>query len=419
MNVIVRLNPVFWLSSRSLVVNGGRSLKNVFAFRGYLKYSTISIHENENLKFENIHPALIKRAKQLKTELLDLEKYLSEGKVLKAEESKKFSQLSSLSRIYDEYGNEINNYKELIQLVENDDSLKDDALLELEKSTVPRLKYLVSKLKTRLLPPHEFHDKPCILELRPGVGGNEAMIFTQDLLGMYERYAQVHKWSYEVLSKNEHSSGIGLVDAVLVINEPGSYNRLRLESGVHRVQRIPETETKGRTHTSTAAVVVLPKMSEIDSNSERKFGPDDLRIDVMRASGKGGQHVNTTESAVRITHIPTGIVVSIQDERSQHKNKAKAMMILRSRLAERERLERIEKERSDRTSQVSSTDRSDKIRTYNYAQNRITDHRCGFTLYDIEGCMSGEKLDDIMDAVEAKETEDRSKSLIEELENGK
>ena len=190
------------------------------------------------------------------------------------------------------------------------------------------------------------------------------MIFAQDLLNMYAGYAQNKKWKFHLISKSENQSGSGIVDAILSIDEPGSYNRLRHEAGVHRVQRIPATETKGRTHTSTAAVVVLPQMGEESEKAsdayERSFKPDEIRIDVMRASGKGGQHVNTTDSAVRITHFPSGIVVSMQDERSQHKNKAKAFAILRARLAEKERQEKEEKERSVRKDQVTTTDRSDR-----------------------------------------------------------
>ncbi|GMF02496.1 unnamed protein product [[Candida] boidinii] len=234
---------------------------------------------------------------------------------------------------------------------------------------------------------------------------------------MYIRFSQVNNWRYEVMSKTNHASGKGIVEATLWVNQPGSYDRLRHEAGVHRVQRVPETETKGRVHTSASGVVVLPKIDETDTDSVmlRKFKPDELRIDVMRASGSGGQHVNTTESAVRITHLPTGITVNIQDERSQHKNKDKAMTILRSRLAEREMREKTEKERASRLDQVSTVDRSDKIRTYNYQQNRVTDHRCNFTLYDLENCMNGTKLDEIIDAVESKETNERANELISSL----
>ena len=247
------------------------------------------------------------------------------------------------------------------------------------------------------------------------MGGTEAMIFTQDLLNMYIGYAHSHKWKYRILAQDENESGDGLVDAILNIDEPGSYDKLRFESGVHRVQRIPATETKGRTHTSTAAVVVLPQMGDDSDRAinayERTFKPDEIRIDVMRARGKGGQHVNTTDSAVRLTHFPTGIVVSMQDERSQQKNKAKAFTILRARLAEREQKLKEEKERDARKEQVTTTDRSDKIRTYNYPQNRVTDHRCGLTLYALDAIMKGERLGEVIDAM--RQFDDRERARLE------
>lgn len=281
----------------------------------------------------------------------------------------------------------------------------------------PQYETTSSRLVNKLLPPHPFADKPSLLELRPGVGGIEAMIFTQNLLDMYIGYANYRKWKYRIISKNENESGSGIIDAILSIEEAGSYDRLRFEAGVHRVQRIPSTETKGRTHTSTAAVVVLPQIGDESAKSidayERTFKPGEIRVDIMRASGKGGQHVNTTDSAVRLTHIPSGIVVSMQDERSQHKNKAKAFTILRARLAEKERLEKEEKERKARKIQVSSTNRSDKIRTYNFPQNRITDHRCGFTLLDLPGVLSGERLDEVIEAMSKYDSTERAKELLE------
>lgn len=208
-----------------------------------------------------------------------------------------------------------------------------------------------------------------------------------------------------------------LTEAIIAIDAPGAYNTLRHESGVHRVQRVPATETKGRTHTSTAAVVVLPKMSEGTEQSlkedERQFAPGEVRIDTMRAGGKGGQHVNTTDSAVRLVHIPTGIIVMQQDERSQPRNKAKAFQILRSRLALLEREKEIAEQRRMRTDQVSTTDRSDKIRTYNYPQNRVTDHRCGYSVHDLPGVMAGEKLDELIEKVDEHEFEERLQLLIE------
>ncbi|GMM32451.1 Mrf1 protein [Martiniozyma asiatica (nom. inval.)] len=367
---------------------------------------------------ENLHPALLKKADTLQVELSKLEDQMSSGKEFNVEDSKRYNQLTSVVSIYNEFKINQSNLKELEILIEDEDPiLKEEALLEI-KIAIKDLINSTNKLKIKLLPSHEFAEKPTIMELRPGAGGHEANIFAQDLLNMYIKYCQFNNWPYELISKSDHESGSGIIDATLSINQLGSYDRLRHEAGVHRVQRVPTTETKGRVHTSAAGVVVLPKIDESQNDPNlRKFAPGELRIDVMRASGSGGQHVNTTESAVRIIHIPTGIMVNIQDERSQHKNKERAMTIIRARLAEKELKEKAEKEREQRTGQVSSVDRSDKIRTYNFQQQRVTDHRCNFTLYDLQGCMSGEKLDDIIDQVEKNETDSRSLELIKMIES--
>lgn len=373
-----------------------------------------------NQEIETLHPALIKKAESLKFELIDLEKKISTGYNFNVNENKKYAELSSFITIYNEFLDLNRNYTELLEIINNEDEdiqLIEEAKLELKDFKL-KLINQTNKLKLKLLPNHPFFDKSTILELRPGAGGHEANIFANDLLNMYIKYCQFNNWNYEILSKTDHISGSGIVDATLIINYNGSYNRLRHEAGVHRVQRIPTTETKGRVHTSAAGVIVLPKMDDNnDNNNNRKFKPDEVRIDVMRASGAGGQHVNTTESAVRLVHIPTGIIVSIQDERSQHKNKEKAFTILRAKLAEKELRERQEKERLERTGQVSSVDRSDKIRTYNFQQNRVTDHRCNYTLYDLDGCLQGTKLDLVIDQVEKKESDDNAKALIKQLES--
>lgn len=368
------------------------------------------------IEFKPLHPSLISRAKLYVSELKQLEDFLSQGGTFDVEKQKQFAKLSVIVDSYDKYQNEISQYKELQEIIDLDPSLKEEAESDLDL-LIPTLNKSSSNLVNKLLPPHPFADKPSILELRPGVGGSEAMIFAQDLLNMYINYANYHKWKWSLISKTENGSGKGIIEAIINIDEPGSYDRLKYEAGVHRVQRVPATESKGRTHTSTAAVIVLPKMGdESESDAyERTFKPEEIRIDVMRASGKGGQHVNTTDSAVRLTHYPSGIVISMQEERSQHRNKAKAFAILRSRLAEKERKEKEEKERSVRKDQVSTTDRSDKIRTYNYPQNRITDHRCGFSLFDIEGMMKGERLDDVIDAMDAFDSEQKSKQLLAEM----
>ncbi|CCH41299.1 Peptide chain release factor 1 [Wickerhamomyces ciferrii] len=362
--------------------------------------------------FQPLHPALIKRAQQLTQELKDLEASLADGGHFDINQQKKYSRLSMVVDIYRDYSENVTLYEEL-QLLLEDESLKDEAEQEIE-TTLPKLVELADKLKSKLLPPHEFAEKACLLELRPGVGGIEAMIFTSELFQMYINYANHKRWQYSVVSKSMNGSGNGILEGILSIDEPGSYDKLRFESGVHRVQRIPETETKGRLQTSTAGVVVLPQMSDNNQSEdadERVFAQGEVRIDVMRSSGKGGQHVNTTESAVRLTHIPTGITVSMQDERSQQKNKSRAFAVLRSRIAEKERVEREAAQRSLRSDQVSTTDRSDKIRTYNFPQNRITDHRCSYSLHDAPGVMRGEKLDLLIDALEKHEGQVRSKEL--------
>lgn len=367
-------------------------------------------------QYTELSPLLVKQAEKYEAELKDLDKDLSCGIHFDVNKQKHYAKLSALTDTFIEYKEKLNELKSLQDMIVSDPSLRAEAEQEYAE-LVPQYETTSSRLVNKLLPPHPFADKPSLLELRPGIGGIEAMIFTQNLLDMYIGYANYRKWKYRIISKNENESGSGIIDAILSIEEAGSYDRLRFEAGVHRVQRIPCTETKGRTHTSTAAVVVLPQIGDESAKSidayERTFKPGEIRVDIMRASGKGGQHVNTTDSAVRLTHIPSGIVVSMQDERSQHKNKAKAFTILRARLAEKERLEKEEKERKARKSQVSSTNRSDKIRTYNFPQNRITDHRCGFTLLDLPGVLSGERLDEVIEAMSKYDSTERAKELLE------
>lgn len=388
-----------------------------YNYRQFLiKPSAIRWHSSAESDFsiDELHPSLIQKVETYVKGMKSLEATISEGQIFDEEMQKKYAKVSVIKEAYGRYQAQLQGLKELQEMMEEDLSLKEEAEIEFEK-LLPELSRTSKELLGKLIEPHPFADKPCIIELRPGVGGIEAMIFAQDLLNMYAGYAHNKRWKHHIISKNENQSGSGIVDAILSIDEPGSYDKLKYEAGVHRVQRIPATETKGRTHTSTAAVVVLPQIgddTEVDA-FERTFKPDEIRIDVMRASGKGGQHVNTTDSAVRLTHYPSGIVISMQDERSQHKNKAKAFAILRAKLAEKERKEKEEKERSVRKNQVSTIDRSDKIRTYNYPQNRITDHRCGFNLHDIEGFMSGERLDTVIDAMEMFDSDLKARELLQ------
>ena len=257
-------------------------------------------------------------------------------------------------------------------------------------------------MKVRLLPRDEADGRNAIVEVRAGTGGDEAALFAAELFRMYQRYAEVHGWKFEIIHVAETGLG-GIKEAICSIGGADVFARLKFESGVHRVQRVPETETGGRIHTSAATVAVLPEAEEIDIQIDEK----DLRIDVFRASGPGGQSVNTTDSAVRITHIPTGIVVSQQDEKSQHKNKAKGMRVLRARLYDREREIRDRERAADRKGQVGSGDRSERIRTYNYPQNRVTDHRINLTLYKLEGVLSGTALDEIVEALIAEDQAQR------------
>src|SRR3974390_1523512 len=255
---------------------------------------------------------------------------------------------------------------------------------------------LEHRLQLALLPKDAMDERNVILEIRAGTGGDEAALFAGDLYRMYERYAAKQGWKTEIISASEGSMG-GYKEIIAEIRGRGAFARLKFESGVHRVQRVPETEGSGRIHTSAATVAVLPEAEEVDIRIDDK----DLRIDVFRASGPGGQSVNTTDSAVRITHLPTGLVVIQQDEKSQHKNKARAMKVLRSRLYDMERQARAAARAAERKSQVGTGDRSERIRTYNFPQGRVTDHRLNLTLYKIDKVTSGEALDEIIDAITA------------------
>jgi peptide chain release factor 1 len=252
---------------------------------------------------------------------------------------------------------------------------------------------LLEQIRVLLLPRDPNDDKNVIVEIRGGAGGEEAALFAASLWRMYAMYAERRRWKTETLSLNETELG-GVKEISFMIEGAGAYSRLKFESGVHRVQRVPDTEASGRIHTSTVTVAVLPEAEEVDL----EIGPADLQIDTYRSGGAGGQHVNKTESAIRVTHLPTGLVVECQDERSQYKNRDKAMKILRSRLLERKRTEQDALIASDRKSQVGTGDRSERIRTYNFPQGRVTDHRVGLTLYKIDAILAGD-LDEIMDAL--------------------
>ncbi len=274
---------------------------------------------------------------------------------------------------------------------------------------VPLIKDLEHQVKLQLLPKDEADTKNAILEIRAGTGGDEAALFAGDLLRMYQRFGEEQGWKCEVMSLSETELG-GIKEVTLSVAGKDVFSKLKFESGVHRVQRVPATETGGRIHTSAATVAVLPEAEDVDIQIEEK----DLRIDFYRSSGPGGQSVNTTDSAVRITHIPTGVVVQQQDEKSQHKNKAKALKILRSRVYEAERQRRDAERAADRKGQVGSGDRSERIRTYNFPQSRVTDHRINLTLYKLNEVMMGTALDEVIDALIAEDQVAKLAALSDE-----
>ena len=290
---------------------------------------------------------------------------------------------------------------------ETDDDMK--AMAREEVGTLEaRETQLVEDLKVSLLPRDPNDDRNVIVEIRAGAGGEEAALFASELLRMYSRYALEHRFQTDLMSLNETGIG-GIKEAILEVAGDGAYSRFKFEGGVHRVQRVPSTESSGRIHTSTATVIVMPEADEVEVAIDEER---DLRIEVKRASGPGGQSVNTTDSAVRITHIPSGLVVEIQDEKSQHKNKAKAMSVLRSRLYDLELAKQRERDSVTRHTMVQAGDRSEKIRTYNFPDNRVTDHRIGTTIHNVPGVLEGQ-LDPLIDALVMADQADRLKNLTE------
>jgi peptide chain release factor 1 len=285
-----------------------------------------------------------------------------------------------------------------------DAEMRELAQAELDALT-GRQAALEASLQRRLLPKDPADDRNTIVEIRAGAGGEEAALFAAELLRMYNRYAERRRWKVEMISVSLTGIG-GIKEAILAVEGQGAYSHLKFESGVHRVQRVPATEASGRIHTSTVTVAVLPEAEEVDV----QISPQDLRIDVYRSTGPGGQSVNTTDSAVRLTHIPTGLVVTCQDEKSQHKNKAKALKVLRSRLYEMELRRQKELIDRDRRSQVGSGERAEKIRTYNFPQNRVTDHRIGLTLHNLSAVLEGD-LEDLIQALAGQDQAERLKAL--------
>jgi len=355
---------------------------------------------------------MFKRLKDIETRYEDLEGLLSNPDVV------------SKPSVYQKYAKEHADFHDLVEAyreyektnarIEEDQTLlrgNDDELKEIVKEELPQLKekleLLENKLKLLLLPKDPNDDKNVFLEIRAGTGGDEAGLFVGDLFRMYAQYAEMRRWKVDVISSNPAGGMGGFKEIIALIEGKGAYSVLKYESGVHRVQRVPITESQGRIHTSAVTVAILPEAEEVEVNID----PNDLRIDVYRSSGHGGQSVNTTDSAVRITHLPTGLVVTCQDEKSQHKNKAKALKVLRARLLDLMVQKQSAEISESRKTQVGSGDRSERIRTYNFPQGRVTDHRIGLTLYNLESLLDG----NIHPIIDALATHFRSKALQESI----
>ena len=319
---------------------------------------------------------------------------------------KEHSDMTPIVEKYKEYKTNMNTIEDAREMIDDPETDKDfkemlqDEIAE-AKANIERIE---GELKILLLPKDPNDDKNVIVEIRGGAGGDEAALFAADLYRMYSMYAETKRWKTEVMNLSEIGIG-GIKEVSFMIEGQGAYSRLKYESGVHRVQRVPETESQGRIHTSTVTVAVLPEAEEVDF----EINPADLQIDTYRSGGAGGQHVNKTESAIRITHLPTGTVVECQDERSQHKNKDRAMKILRSKILEAEQAKQHDAIAGERRAQVGTGDRSERIRTYNYPQGRVSDHRINLTLYRIEAILNGD-LDEIIDALVTADTAEKLKN---------
>jgi len=341
---------------------------------------------------------MLEKLKGVEARFVEVEKKMGDPEVLKDMDfyqklGRQHAEMASIVAAYRELQNVLAGIKDANEML-NDPEMKDLARQELD-DLLKRQEKLDVELKKMLMPKDPNDDRNVIIEIRAGTGGDEAGLFASDLFRMYSRYAELKNWKVEIMDYN--ASGIGAVKEVIaLVKGDRAYSRLKYESGIHRVQRVPTTETQGRIHTSAVTVAVLPEADEVDV----EIPPETIKVDVFRSSGPGGQSVNTTDSAVRITHLPTGLVVTCQDEKSQHKNRAKAMKVLQSRLLDMKIQEQNQKISEERKSQVGTGDRSGRIRTYNFPQGRMTDHRIGLTLYRLENIMEGD-IDEIIEELHA------------------
>lgn len=353
---------------------------------------------------------MLEKLKQIEQKYIDIQQRMASPEVYSdsalyakyAREEKQLTPVVETYRRYERFRSDMDEARELM----SDADFRDFAQEEFEKAKAGA-EQTEQELKVLLLPRDPNDEKNVIVEIRGGAGGDEAALFAGSLYRMYSMYAEARGWKTEIANINETEIG-GIKEVSFIIEGEGAYSRLKFESGVHRVQRVPETEASGRIHTSTVTVAVLPEMDEV----EFSINPADLQIDTFRSSGAGGQHVNKTESAIRITHLPTGTVVECQDERSQHKNRDRAMKILASRLYEEEQRRQNAAVAAERKSQVGTGDRSERIRTYNFPQGRVTDHRIGLTLYKIEQIMNG-ALDELIDALVTADQAEKMKAQVE------
>jgi peptide chain release factor 1 len=361
---------------------------------------------------------VIEKLEEIEKRFTEIEDLLAQQEVINdfnkyqnlLKERAKITEIVENFRDYKKLLKEKEDLEEVLR-VETDEEIRDLAQMELEEIE-RKIEQKEFELKSSLLPKDPNDEKNIIMEIRAGAGGEEAALFAADLFRMYIGYAQKKGWKVDIVSSNPTGLG-GYKEIIFIVEGKGAYSRLKFESGVHRVQRVPVTESSGRIHTSTATVAVLPEMEEV----EIEIDPKDLRIETFRSGGAGGQHVNKTESGVRITHIPSGIVVQCQDERSQHQNREKAMKVLRARLYEYYQKEKENEIASQRRAQVGSGERSEKIRTYNFPQRRVTDHRINYSSFQLEEVLSGE-LDEFIDRLILAEKEEQIKKLFEEVSAG-